>query len=317
MSVAVVPTKTELIESKIDKSAAGSMTIGNGGVQFNNMGELMEFAKVMAIAGQAIPPHMRNQVGFCLAVCLQSIEWRMSPIAVANKSYVVNDRICYESQLIHAVIEQRAPIKGRLRHEFIGEGEKRQCRVWATDRNETEPFSYTSPCIFSINPKNSPLWKSKPDLQLFYNTSRDWARIYYPDVIMGVYSDDEIQQIEVEKSDSAKRITKLDDLTDRLTRSEPSNQSDQDATEQLKQPEGETVNTATPSENAKAMLDEFTKGLPDKTEVNGVKEFCTEFRAAVAASNWSDDLKAATDDQLRQLGDERIATIRSTRGGKS
>lgn len=83
--------------------------------------------------------------------------------------------------------------------------------------------------------------------------------------------------------------------------------------EQLKQPEGEAVNT-TPSENAKSMIDEFTTGLPAKTEVNAVKEHCTEFRAAIASSDWPEDLKAATDDQLCQLADERIAAIRSTRG---
>lgn len=116
---------------------------------------------------------------------------------------------------------------------------------------------------------------------------------------------------------TGKVVRKLDDLTDRLTQTEPSNQAEQDATEQLKQPEGETVPTATPADNAKAMLDEFTKALPDKLEVNAVKELCTEFRAAIASSDWPEDLKAATDDQLRQLADERIAAIRSTRGGKS
>jgi len=209
-------TKQELIESKIDKGAVSKMVIGDGGLQIQNMAELMEFAKTMAIAGQAVPPHCRNQVGLCLAVCLQALEWRMSPFAVANKSYAVNDRIAYESQLIHAVIEQRAPIQGRLRHEFFGEGDKRQCRVWAVDKNEAEPLSYTSPVISAITPKNSPLWKSKPDLQLYYNTSRDWARVYYPDVIMGVYSDDEIERDGDRPSSPVGRVTNLDSLTDRL-----------------------------------------------------------------------------------------------------
>jgi hypothetical protein len=209
-------SKQELIESKIDKGAVAKMTIGDGGLQIQNMAELMEFAKTMAIAGQAVPPHCRNQVGLCLAVCLQALEWRMSPFAVANKSYAVNDRIAYESQLIHAVIEQRAPTTGRLRHEFIGEGDKRQCRVWATDKNESEPLSYTSPVISVITPKNSPLWKSKPDLQLYYNTSRDWARVFYPDVIMGVYSDDEIERDGNRPASNPGRVTNLDSLTDRI-----------------------------------------------------------------------------------------------------
>lgn len=191
-TVAAKPSQQELIEAKIDKHVAGGLSVGQGAVQFANMHDVMEFAKMMSISGQAVPPHLRSQVGFCLAICVQAIEWRFSPFAVANKSYVVNDKVGYESQLIHAVIEQRSPIIGRLRHSFVGSGDKRQCKVWANVRGETEPLEYTSPEFATITPKNSPLWKSKPDLQLYYNTSRDWARVYFPDVILGVYSEDEL-----------------------------------------------------------------------------------------------------------------------------
>jgi hypothetical protein len=177
----------------------------------------MEFAKCMAISAQAVPPHCRNQVGVCLAVIIQAVEWRMSPYAVANKSYVVNDRLSYESQLIHAVIEQRAPIVARLRHSFSGSGPTRKCKVWATGRGESEPFEYESPEFQTITPKNSPLWKSKPDLQLYYNTSRDWARVYFPDVILGVYAEDEIDTTIVDSAPRRPAPSSLEDLTERLT----------------------------------------------------------------------------------------------------
>lgn len=196
MSVVTKPNnQQELIEARIDKGVAGSLSVAGGAVKFASMNEVMEFAKVMAIAGQAVPPHLRNQPGFCLAICIQAIEWRFSPFAVANKSYVVNDKVGYESQLIHAVIEERAPIIGRLRHRFTGEGDKRRCTVWANVRGEEEPLEYTSPEFATIHPKNSPLWKSKPDLQLYYNTSRDWARVYFPEVILGVYSEEELDGV--------------------------------------------------------------------------------------------------------------------------
>lgn len=186
--------RADLIESKLDRDIAGKLavTLRNGGTSFENMAEVLEFAKLMSISRQAVPPHCREQPGVCLGITIQAVEWRMSPFAVANKSYVVNDRLSYESQLIHAVVEQRAPITGRLRHEFSGEGGSRKCRVWAVDQKLNEELSYESPAFSDIQPKNSPLWKTKPDLQLYYNTSRDWARVYFPDVILGVYSNDEL-----------------------------------------------------------------------------------------------------------------------------
>lgn len=183
------------IEDKLDRQAIGETIISQaaGGVNFQNMLEVMEFAKLMAISDVAVPKHLRGNPGACLAVCIQAIEWRMSAYAVAGKSYVVNDRISYESQLIHAVVEQRAPVSGRLRCSYRGQGDQRRCKVWASVKGEAEPFEYESAPFGQIQPKNSPLWKTKPDLQLFYNASRDWARMYFPDVILGVYAEDEIE----------------------------------------------------------------------------------------------------------------------------
>jgi hypothetical protein len=56
-----------------------------------------------------------------------------------------------------------------------------------------ETLEYISPPFSKIQPKNSPLWKTKPDLQLYYNTSRDFCRAYFPDVLLGVYSQEELR----------------------------------------------------------------------------------------------------------------------------
>lgn len=186
--------KAELIEKKIDREITSALAVSNksGGALFRTADDVMEYAKLMAIAAEAVPPHCRSKIGVCLGIVMRSIHWDMDPFAVANQSYVVNDRISYESQIIHAVIEQRAPIVGRLKHSFSGEGAKRKCKVWATTRDD-ETLEWESPEIAQIKPKNSPLWAVKPDLQLYYNTSRDWARAFFPDVIHGVYSKDELQ----------------------------------------------------------------------------------------------------------------------------
>lgn len=198
------------IEERIDRVAVSTMEVSDalGGIRFQNMVEVMEFAKCMAIADTAVPKHLRGNVGMCLAVCVQALEWRFSPFAVANKSYVVNDRIGYESQLVHAVIEQRAPITGRLRHKFEGDGEERRCIVSATLRETGENLEYISPPFGKIQPKNSPLWKTKPDLQLYYNTSRDFCRAYFPDVLLGVYSAEELR--DHVGPDNAKELNKPD-----------------------------------------------------------------------------------------------------------
>lgn len=181
------------IEGRIDKSETASMEIApSGGIAFSSATQFMEFAKMMALANAAIPKHLRENPGACLAVAMQASEWKMSPFAVANKSYVVNDRLAYEAQLVNAVILQRAPIRGRFRIAYSGENDQRTCTV-AVTLNSGEDVDYTSPPIGKIPVKNSPLWKSDPDQQLFYFASRSMCRRHFPDVLLGVYTPDEIE----------------------------------------------------------------------------------------------------------------------------
>lgn len=300
-------TKTELLEARIDKGVAAMMPISNamGGVSFSSMGEVMEFSKIMAIAGTAVPPHLRNQAGTCLAIIIQAIEWRMSPYAVANKSYVVNDRVAYESQLIHAVIEQRAPLIGRLKNRFIGEGDTRQCIVWANVRGEDDPLEYTSSQYKMIQPKNSPLWKTKPDLQLFYNASRDWARMYFPDVILGVYAEDELPTRDVGPAIHAQaRITSLNELTDRITRPEQAIEPPAVVTQE---PTAEKTAIEQPAADPAALAD-----------LSADLAKCTDLTSVTLLEESYEKKPLSADQQTELAGrcEERREAIRNSRGSR-
>ncbi len=182
------------VEAKIDAQTLSVAEISNtvGGLAFKDMGQVMEFSKLMAIAGQAVPKHLRGKPGACMAVSMQALNWRMDPFAVANKSYMVNDRIAYEAQLIHAVIEQRAPIKGRLKGKYVGDGDDRQVVLTCISAEDGDTIEYQSPKIGAITVKNSPLWKSDPDQQLWYYSARAMCRRHFPDVLLGVYEKEEI-----------------------------------------------------------------------------------------------------------------------------
>lgn len=189
-------TKADLVEKgmdALDPDRVGAVPVSStaGGITFSTALEVMEFAKLLCTAGQAIPAPFRNNPGLCLAATFQAVEWHMSPLAVINKMYVVNDRIGYESQLVHAVIEARAPLRERLDFQFEGEGPDRVCKAIFRFMDGTERV-YTSPKFKDITPKNSPLWKADPDQQHTYFSARAGSRRFCPDVIMGVYTREEL-----------------------------------------------------------------------------------------------------------------------------
>lgn len=199
------------IAARIDAKATSLMKIESartGGVAFSDMGQVMEFAKAMAVASLGVRKHLRGNVGACLSITVQAIEWGMSPFAVASKSYVVNDQIAYEAQLINAVILRRAPISGRFKISYSGVGDSRVCTVALTMLDGTPDATYESPPFGKIHPKNSPLWKTDPDQQQFYYSSRALCRRHFPDVLLGVYSIDELDDDEgASLSDRQRRIS--------------------------------------------------------------------------------------------------------------
>lgn len=186
-------TRTSQIEERIDRGVTNTMAFApNKGLIIESFGQAMEFAKAMSISGVAVPKHLRDSPGACLAICIQAYEWSINPFALANKSYSVNDRLSYEASIFHAVVSRRAPIRGRIKLEYAGKDQMRTCRVWAHLSDEDDIVEYTSPEIGKIPVKNSPLWKGDPDQQLFYSAVRAFARRHFPDVMMGIYTVDEM-----------------------------------------------------------------------------------------------------------------------------
>jgi hypothetical protein len=197
------------IEERVEQAKAVAVQIGTvlGGVQINTVNDVDVMANRLSRGEVAVPVHCRGKMGVCHAIILQALEWRMPIMSVINKSYVVSnkgvERIAYESQMIHAVIERNAPLKGRLRYEILGEGDDRRCKVWGTFNNEIKPHEYTSQALGVLRDargrneqgviKGSPLWDKDPEVQLFYSASRQWARLFCPDVILGAYTPEDPQ----------------------------------------------------------------------------------------------------------------------------
>lgn len=190
------------------------MSNGSTGAKIapQNLAEVVKFAEVMCRADIALPKHLRGNAGACMAVSLQALDWQMNPFAVASKSYSVNGTIAYEAQLIIAVINTRSGIEGRLEYRFEGEGADKVCI--ASGKLDGKVLEVRSPKFKDITPKNSPLWKSDPDQQHCYYTGRAWGRRHTPEVILGVYDRDEVEQFS--GPDNARDITPQPTVMQRL-----------------------------------------------------------------------------------------------------
>lgn len=226
------------IEDKLDKVVAGATAINMdlGGVRFQSMIELMEFAKLMSLSGLAVPFHLRNNPGACLAVCTKALRFGFDPFALAEHSFSMKktmkvgggwedvETIAYDSAVIRAVINAHAPIEGQIEYTFEGEGLARVC-IAKVKTKSGQYITHKSAPIgekLAALPRNdkgqikgSPLWESpKVDVQFAYDTGRDLCRVNFPEVLLGWYDRDEFD--ESARAAAAKDVTPKPRIAERL-----------------------------------------------------------------------------------------------------
>lgn len=184
-----------------------------------SLDRMERFADLMASGKTTIPQHLRGSKGDCFAIAMQSMQWGMNPFAVAQKTHLVNGVLGYEAQLVAAVINNSGVVTDRFRFEWFGPWEKvigkyqikrgdkgeyrvpgwsmadeEGCgiRVFATLRGESEP-RVLQLLLAQARVRNSTLWADDPKQQLAYLAQKRWARLFAPDVILGVYSPEELE----------------------------------------------------------------------------------------------------------------------------
>jgi len=109
------------------------------------------------------------------------------------------------TQLVNAVITSSTAVQGRFKYEYGGDWEKFKpgaanasnerglsVRVGAVLKGETE-ITWGEPLYMEyVTTRNSPLRKTAPK-RLAYLAVKYRARLYCPDVILGVYTPDEFE----------------------------------------------------------------------------------------------------------------------------
>lgn len=186
-------------ENEVKDQELQTYSAGTGSLilDANSFDRIMQFANMMASGVSTIPKHLQKSPSDCAAVVMQAMQWGMNPYAVAQKTHIVNGSLGYEAQLVNAVICASGLITGRFHYEYKGASPALECRVGAIPKGEAEIVWSPWICENKITTKNSPLWKTNPGQQMGYLQVKNWARQYTPGAILGVYTNDELEEIQV------------------------------------------------------------------------------------------------------------------------
>lgn len=160
-----------------------------------NMAEAIKLAELMASA-KLVPAALQSSPADCLMVIQQAIRWDMDPFAVAQECSVIQGKLMHSGKLVAAVVNARGNLTQRLSFEYRGDGDNRTITVSGQLQGEAQPREVV--VVFRNARTANTMWQKQPDQQLMYHATRVWARRHTPELMLGVYSEEEFDDIPVQ-----------------------------------------------------------------------------------------------------------------------
>ena len=189
----------------------------------------MEFGAFVAKGNATLPAHLKGNAADCTAIAMRADRWGLDFYGLAEKTHLIQGKLGYESQVIGAVMKNMGAIKEALHIEYFGdwtkingrfeerESKKKQddhghpakykvpgwksadevglgIKVWTTLTGEKEP-RYLELLMTQALTRNSTLWTTNPQQQIFYLAQKLWQRMYAPQCMLGVHTVDDLQEM--------------------------------------------------------------------------------------------------------------------------
>lgn len=145
-----------------------------------------------------IPATYKGKPENCVIALELSNRLKLSPFLVMQNMYIVQGKPAWSSSFIISCINGSGRFSGPLKFEM--DANKTKCRAYATEKVSGEKL--VGPLITMEMAqaegwlgKNGSKWKTMPELMLRYRAAAFFGRLYCPEIINGMMTDDEAQDI--------------------------------------------------------------------------------------------------------------------------
>jgi hypothetical protein len=130
----------------------------------------------------------------CFRIVNQALRWGVDPFSIVDDTYVVGGKLCYQSKVIAALVNTKAPLKERLKKSYTGTKGQDDYTVHITGVFIGEEGT-ASLSVGDAKTENS-MWKKDPQLKLWYSGVIRWAREFTPELVVGIFTDDDAERME-------------------------------------------------------------------------------------------------------------------------
>lgn len=171
-----------------------TLSVFSGEENFKNA---MQMATQLA-KSDMIPTIYKNKPENCIIALELSNRLKLSPFLVMQNMYIVQGKPSWSSSFIISCINGSGRFSGPLKFEM--DAGRTKCRAYATEKISGEKL--VGPLITMEMAhaegwlgKNGSKWKTMPELMLRYRAAAFFGRLYCPEIINGMLTDDEAQDI--------------------------------------------------------------------------------------------------------------------------
>lgn len=141
-----------------------------------------------------------GNIGNCVIALEMANRIGMNVISVMQNMYIVHGRPAWSSQFLISCINASGKFTP-LRYEIVGDPgtDAWGCRAWAVDRSGEKlvgPLvTIEMARLEGWYSKNGSKWKTMPELMLRYRAATLFARLYSPELTMGIMTADEVEDV--------------------------------------------------------------------------------------------------------------------------
>ena len=163
--------------------------------------DAQRMAKSLA-SSTLVPPQFQGQQGFanCLVALEISHRMKMSPFVVVQNLHIIHGRPSWSSQFIIGLVNGCGRFSP-LRYDITGKGDTLACAALATEQATGEELRGPEVTMAMAKKegwatKSGSKWQTMPELMIRYRAAAFWGRLYIPDLLVGIQTQEEVLDIE-------------------------------------------------------------------------------------------------------------------------
>ena len=159
--------------------------------------EAQRYAKALA-SSTLIPQQFQGQQGFanCLVALNIARRMQMDPLMVMQNLHIIHGRPSWSSQFIIGLINGCGRFSP-LRYEITGKGDTLACTAVATEHATGQELRGPEVTMAMAKKegwatKAGSKWQTMPELMIRYRAAAFWGRLYIPDLLVGIQTQEEV-----------------------------------------------------------------------------------------------------------------------------